>query len=137
MKSKPMVNVVFAIVMLAGGAFNSFAQAGEADVVGVSVTRDSQNTYRFSVMVAHDDSGWDHYADAWQVIGPDGAILGQRILAHPHENEQPFTRSLSGVEIPASIESVTIRARDLVHGFGGAEVTVRLPGMVGDTVKQP
>ncbi len=137
MKSKPMVNVVFAIVMLAGGAFYSPAQAGEADVVGVSVTRDSQNTYRFSVTVAHGDSGWDHYADAWQVIGPDGAILGQRILAHPHENEQPFTRSLSGVEIPSNIESVTIRARDLVHGFGGAEVTVRLPGMVGDTVKQP
>ena len=137
MKSKPMVNVVFAIVMLAGGAFYSPAQAGEADVVGVSVTRDSQNTYRFSVTVAHGDSGWDHYADAWQVIGRDGAILGQRILAHPHENEQPFTRSLSGVEIPSNIKSVTIRARDLVHGFGGAEMVVRLPGVVGDTVKQP
>jgi len=54
-------------------------------------------------------------------------VLGVRELAHPHVNEQPFTRSLGGVEIPDGVQEVTIRARDSVHGYGGAELSVELP----------
>ena len=83
--------------------------------------------WRFDVTVRHADEGWEHYADAWQVIDPAGGeVLGQRILAHPHENEQPFTRSLSGVSVPDGMRSVTIRANDSVHGEGGREITVKL-----------
>ena len=39
---------------------------------------------------------------------------------------QPFTRSLSGVLIPAGVSQATIQARDSVHGWGGAEVVVEL-----------
>ena len=77
--------------------------------------------------MAHGDSGWDHYADQWDVVAPDGAVLGTRVLLHPHETEQPFTRSLGGVEIPADIAEVTLRAHDNVHGYGGKGVTVKLP----------
>lgn len=52
---------------------------------------------------------------------------GPRERAHPHVNEQPVTRSLSGVKAPDTAESVTVRARDSRHGFGGAEQTVTLP----------
>lgn len=45
------------------------------------------------VTVSHPDSGWDHYADVWRIYGPDGQLLAERILVHPHETEQPFTRS--------------------------------------------
>ena len=72
------------------------ALAGEADVVGVRYEQSSDGSYVFHVTVRHDDTGWEHYADKWQVIGPDGAVLGERILLHPHETEQPFTRSQSG-----------------------------------------
>ena len=74
----------------------------------------------------HADEGWDHYADLWQIETPDGEILGERVLAHPHVNEQPFTRSLSGVRIPDSLDRVTVRAHDSVHGFG-APVVYLLP----------
>ena len=50
-----------------------------------------------------------------------------RVLGRPHESEQPFTRSLSGVKIPMEIGTVRLRARDKVHGFGGAEAVVALP----------
>ncbi|MCP4386486.1 MAG: hypothetical protein GY798_34600 [Hyphomicrobiales bacterium] len=100
--------------------------AGEADVVGVVASEDSGGTWRFDVTVRHSDEGWDHYADAWEVRTPDGVVLGTRTLLHPHENEQPFTRSLSGVEIPADVEAVEIRARDSVHGWGGVVETVTL-----------
>jgi len=98
--------------------------AGEADVVGVKVKEKGENLFYFSVSVHHNDEGWDHYADKWDVVAPDGTVLGTRILHHPHVNEQPFTRSLSGVKIPDTIETVTIRAHDSVHGYGGKTVTV-------------
>ena len=101
--------------------------AGEADVVDVKVKRTGENRFSFSVTVYHSDIGWDHYANKWDVVAPDGTVLGTRILHHPHVNEQPFTRSLSGVKIPATIDTVTVRAHDSVHEYGGKAVTVDLP----------
>jgi hypothetical protein len=47
----------------------------------------------------HGDTGWDDYADGWRIETPAGEVLGTRVLHHPHVEEQPFTRSLGGVEI--------------------------------------
>ena len=84
-------------------------------------------TYQFDVTVQHKDEGWKHYANKWDVVGQDGAVLGTRTLYHPHVEEQPFTRSLSGVKIPEGITKVTILAHDSVHKYGGKAVTVTLP----------
>ncbi len=119
----------FLAVGLCVGAYG--ALAGEADVVDASVSRTGENTYSFSATVRHDDTGWEHYANRWQVLAPDGTVLGERVLLHPHENEQPFTRSLSGVVIPPEIEEVIIRAGDSVHDFGGEELSVKLPAADG------
>ena len=88
--------------------------------------RPSGSGWRFDVTVSHPDTGWDHYADAWAVYAPDGTELGVRELLHPHVNEQPFTRSLSGVQIPDDLTEVIVRARDSVHGWGEG-VTVSVP----------
>ena len=104
------------------------AYAGEADVIDVTVRRTADDTYNFAVTVRHSDEGWKHYANKWDVTAPDGTVLGTRILAHPHVDEQPFTRSLSGVKIPENIDKVTVRAHDLVHEYGGKTVTVTVPG---------
>ena len=101
--------------------------AGEADVVKVEVTKNDKNTYTFSVTVSHKDTGWKHYSNKWEIVGEDGIVFGTRILQHPHVNEQPFTRSLSGVEIPEGIKSVTIRAHDSVHEYGGKVIIIDLP----------
>ncbi len=102
------------------------ANAGEADVVGVKIIKEGTGTYRFDVSVRHRDEGWKHYADKWDVVAPDGVVLGTRELAHPHENEQPFTRSLAGVSIPEGVDHVMLRAHDSVHGNGGAEMRVEV-----------
>ena len=104
------------------------AHAGEADVERVDISATGQNTFRFNVTVRHADEGWKHYADKWDVVAPDGTVLGTRTLYHPHVDEQPFTRSLSGVTIPESIGKVTIRAHDSVHKYGGKTVTMAVPG---------
>ncbi len=101
--------------------------AGEADVLNAEAQRSADGTFRFSVTLQHDDSGWDHYADRWEVLAPDGTLLAERVLVHPHVGEQPFTRSLSGVEIAPTIREVIIRGGDSEHGFGGAELHLALP----------
>lgn len=75
---------------------------------------------RFSVTLSHPDTGWDHYADGWEVLDADGNSLGLRELLHPHVAEQPFTRSLSGVQIPEGTTSVYVRARCNVDGWSDA-----------------
>ncbi len=101
------------------------AHAGEADVEAVSARQIDETTWRFDVTVRHADDGWDHYADLWVVETEDGTRLGERVLAHPHVNEYPFTRSAQ-ITVPADVDTVVVRAHDLVHGFGGAEMTVAL-----------
>ncbi len=73
--------------------------------------------WTISVTISHPDTGWDHYADGWEVLAPDGTSLGVRILAHPHVDEQPFTRSHGSVEIPAATPYISIRARDNIDGW--------------------
>lgn len=107
--------------------FAAVSYAGKADVIGVAVKKIGEHTYQFSVAISHNDEGWKHYADKWDIVAPDGRILGTRTLYHPHVDEQPFTRSLSGVKIPKGISTVTIRAHDSVHGYGGKVVSVILP----------
>ena len=100
-------------------------QAGEAEITGVHA-REGRDGWTFSVSLRHGDTGWDHYADAWRVVGPDGTVYGTRTLHHPHENEQPFTRSLSGVRIPDGVAEVRIEARDSVHGWAARTYPVPL-----------
>ncbi len=99
--------------------------AGKADVVEVKVRCPSSCT--FNVTVQHADTGWEHYANQWDVLAPDGKVLGTRVLYHPHVKEQPFTRSLSNVRVPQDIDHVIIRASDSKHGWGGVEQKVELP----------
>jgi hypothetical protein len=103
------------------------AVAGEADVVDVKVRRSAPGVYDFDVTVRSVDKGWEHYADAFEVLSPDGKLLGRRVLLHPHESEQPFTRDLYGVRIPPAVERVVVRARHKPKGYDGKAVEVTLP----------
>ncbi|MEM1289547.1 MAG: hypothetical protein AAGH60_14430, partial [Pseudomonadota bacterium] len=66
------------------------------------------------------DEGWDHYADRFDVMDPNGNVLAERVLHHPHVEEQPFTRSV-GVTVPPGVTEIVIRAHDNVDGLGGEE----------------
>lgn len=89
--------------------------------------RQTGGQWSFSVTLSHGDTGWDDYADGWRILDANGTVLGTRVLAHPHVNEQPFTRSLSGVSIPEGLTEVTIEASENVGGWGGETVQFVLP----------
>ena len=104
-----------------------------AQVRRVVVRPESGGTYRFDVTVEHNDEGWDHYADRWQVVDPDTLeVYGERVLLHPHDNEQPFTRSASGITIPEGQTTVLVRARCTIHGYEGHAVLVDLTRQDGE-----
>jgi hypothetical protein len=112
--------------------------SANADVEFVRAVQDAGGTWTFHVTVRHPDTGWEDYADGWDVVAPDGTVLKPdpnspftRLLLHPHETEQPFTRSQSGIAIPDGVTEVTVRAHDLVDGFGGREVVVDLTAESG------
>ena len=125
---EPMIRVRIAICTFVIALAAASAMAGEVDVVDVRAVEASNRSWTFQVTLRHADEGWDHYADAWEILDEKGAVLGTRKLLHPHVDEQPFTRSLSDVVIPDNVRMVTVRGHDSVHGYGGAEMQVALPG---------
>jgi hypothetical protein len=109
-----------------------------ADVKFVRAVQATDGTWTFHVTVEHPDTGWEDYADGWDVVTPDGDVLKPnadepftRLLLHPHENEQPFTRSQSDIVVPDGVTQVRVRVHDLVDGYGGREVVVDLTAESG------
>ncbi|MGB1109528.1 MAG: hypothetical protein ACPG4N_04185 [Gammaproteobacteria bacterium] len=117
----PIAALVLSLICLS-------AEAGDVEIVGAKATALGGDHFRFDVTLRHADRGWDHYANRWRVLSLDGqTTYGTRTLHHPHVNEQPFTRSLSGVAIPAGVDTVLITARDSVHGVTENGFELKLP----------
>ncbi len=108
-------------------------QRGNADVTFVKAKKTSDLKWTFEVTVDHPDVGWKDFANGWDVVLPDGQTIllspsdkFTRELAHPHVGQQPFTRAQSQIPIPAAVSTVTVRAHDLVDGYGGKTIQVNL-----------
>jgi len=82
--------------------------------------------WRFSVTLSHPDTGWEHFADGWDVLDAAGNVLGSRELMHPHVTTQPFTRSLSNVYVADGIRQVFVRARCSRDGWASELFEVTL-----------
>lgn len=122
---KDFLHLISLTGLIVGSLIVNALQAGQTNIVTVKV--ECAQTCSFAVTLEHADDGWDHYANQWDVVTLDGKVLKSRVLYHPHENEQPFTRSLFGVSIPEGVKQVKIRAKDTVHGYAKQEYKVDLP----------
>jgi hypothetical protein len=100
--------------------------AGDANVLGVKVDPLGERQYRIAVTLSHGDTGWDHYANAWLIFDENGEKIGERVLHHPHVNEQPFTRSLT-LTIPETVRLITVKGQDSLHGTNGKMMVIELP----------
>jgi len=106
------------------------AVAGEVEIVKTRLEYRA-GSWHVSTTLRHGDTGWSHYADAWRVVTEKGEDLGTRTLHHPHEQEQPFTRSHT-VQIPKGTNIVYVEAHDKVHGWNKKRVKVDLNKASGD-----
>ena len=95
-----------------------------ARVTYVKAVQSDDATWCFYTTVRHNDEGWDHYANAWQVLDDHDNEIGLRTLLHPHDEEQPFTRSQCNIKVPPGAKKVRVRAKCNVHGYGGHEVVL-------------
>ena len=102
-------------LLITYGLFFSTLLANEATIEAVKVSKQN-GTYTFAVRIFHNDSGWKHYVNKYEVLNAEKKVIATRTLWHPHEHEQPFTRSLSGVDVKNST-TVYIRANDSVDGY--------------------
>ncbi len=121
MKTVPVLCLLLLISSLHGQV-----QAGEVDVVKVQLKQQSPGTYSAAVTLKHNDQGWKHYADRWEILDLQGNLLATRVLAHPHR-EQPFTRQLTDISIPDGVNQVRVRGHDLLHEYGGVDKIVAVP----------
>jgi len=101
---------------------NLFYRAESVDeiiqpVVEAVTASGSAGAYQFSTTIRSPETGWERYADWWEVVDETGKLLYRRVLTHPHEDEQPFTRSGGPVAIDAD-QVVWIRAHMNDGGYG-------------------
>ncbi len=129
MRSLKNISVLFIAIFVL--AVSSVAIAGDVKILAVDLYSSTDKNWLVKVTLEHNDTGWDHFADSWQVVDSEGKVLGSRVLQHPHVNEQPFTRELAGVKIPGGIKTVYIEAHDKVHGWSKNRLTVDLTKVSG------
>lgn len=104
------------MILLGLGLTSAQVFAADVSIKAVEFSRGSGD-WTANVTLEHADTGWKHYADGWRVVDGKGKVLGMRTLYHPHVDEQPFTRSLSGINIPSKVTRVYVEAHDKVHGW--------------------
>jgi len=123
---------LFILVVFLISSFLMTVQANEVEIVKVEFVSKGGESWRVNTTLKHNDTGWDHYADAWRVVDEKGNQLGERILFHPHENEQPFTRSLQRLIVSKNISTVFVEAHDKVHGWSKQRIKVDLKSNKGE-----
>ncbi len=124
-------SVTALVAMAMMGIASVATQAAEQkypDVVDVKVQARGANRFDFDVTISSPYDSAQRYADAFRVLSVDGQAFGERKLLHDHASEQPFTRDLYGVTIPAGMRTVVVQARDQKYGYGGKTLQVVLPG---------
>lgn len=114
--------------------FQSIVIANEVTINSIELIKNNSN-WNINVTLKHKDSGWGHFANAWQIEDLDGNVLASRVLMHPHVDEQPFTRGLVGIRIPENLSTVIVKARDSQHGWSKHIIKIDLKNVVNNYLK--
>lgn len=110
-----------------GGAVETETGDRYPEVIGVQLVSSGDRIYDVVVSISSPYDSPERYADGWRVLDEEGNVLGTHTLLHDHASEQPFTRTQPGLEIPRSVNRITIEGRDLVNGYGGGTIWIDVP----------
>jgi len=101
-----------------------------ARVADVKVRLDSPDQpgiFHISVTIEHQDTGWDDYIEAWELVGADGKVFASRPFFEPTLETQQTVTALSGVIIPQDVKTVLVRARNYPNGVEGEPFEIEVP----------
>ncbi len=112
--------------MAASICLAGMAAADPAEIVGAEA-RPGASGWTVTVTLRHGDTGWGDYADGWRLLTREGEVIATRALAHPHVNEQPFTRSLPGIDLPKG-RAVFVESSTTATGWSGERLRLPIPG---------
>ena len=111
----------------ATGGETSAGTTAHAHVTAVSISGEP-GEYQFEVSIESADIDCTQYADWWEVLSLDGALLYRRILEHSHTDENgtsdagapgnTFTRNGGPVPVEAGTH-VIVRAHMNTTGYNG------------------
>lgn len=118
-------------LVLSAFILTSSVFANDVEIIKVVLTKRA-GTWQADVTLKHQDEGWKHYADGWRLVDSNGNEIGKRTLYHPHVNEQPFTRSLTGFYLAEKMKVIFVEAHDLKHGWSADKVKIDLSKPSGD-----
>jgi len=97
------------------------------EIIGVQLVSSGDRVYDVVVSISSPYDSPERYADGWRVLDEEGNVLGTHTLMHDHANEQPFTRTQPGLEIPEGVRTITVQGRDLINGYGGGTLSIDIP----------
>lgn len=113
--------IVVAMVLIAG----PLSAQEFPDVIGAELIQRGDSWTVSATLSSPYDSA-ERYADGFRVLDDHLQVLGVRTLWHDHANEQPFTRSLTGLVISEGVRFLWVQGRDQAFGWGGQVVRIRV-----------
>ena len=106
------------------------------DVIRVDITRDADGTHTIAATVSSPYETVDHFVNAITVQAPAGEELARLDLVEAHVDQQPFTETLTGVEIEPSMTEVVVRGHDSINGWCGLTIRADVPDAPATDVEE-
>jgi hypothetical protein len=97
------------------------------DVVAGRLVPSGAGRYDVTVSLSSPYDTRFRFADGWRVLTSRGDFLGERWFHRHHAFEQPWTRTLRGIRIPADVDEVVLEGHDVMYGYGGGAYFLRVP----------
>ncbi len=130
-----MINKILIVILFFLSTIVHTVYANSVEIIDATFKKNTGTNWSVSVTLKHADTGWDHYANNWRIIDEKGNVIGDRVLYHPHVNEQPFTRSLSNVSIKETDRYLYIIAHDTIHGWSPEKLKIDLSQLKNGMLK--
>lgn len=79
----------------------------------------------------------EHYCNLVEIRSEDGTVLGSRELQTAHPDEQPFSRRIGEIVLPAGTDTITAIASDSKYGFCGRSLSLKISGNAPAGISSP
>ena len=92
------------------------AQAGTVEILAVEFHKTGMDTWSVRVTLKHDDMGWEHYADNWQIVNENGKILKvKEVIEDDYLKRVPLKRELLNRALKEIIEDLKVTKVENYH----------------------